>query len=295
MIEETKNTTDSTSQEASEEQKAQSVDNEVSKEEPFLEIEVEDKELFHQMMNAGVFYGRSKSRTNPLTKKYILTTRSGFEVIDMQKAIVHLKKAGEILKKKIAEGGTVLLVGTSPAVKKPVKNIAERLGLLYVTERWLGGTLTNFKTITKRISYFKKLKSDKASGSLDKYTKKERLKIDKELVKLEKLFGGIEELNDLPSLMFIADIKKNEFAAKEARQKNIPVIAFLNTDANPKLIDYPIPANDRNPKSVELLMEYLANEAEEGKRLALIRKDEDKKGDKPEAESPQRKIAEVKE
>ena len=134
---------------------------------------------------------------------------------------------------------------------------------------------TNFKTITDRINYFKKLKEDKVAGKLEKYTKKERLDIDKELVKLDRLFGGIETLNKLPAMMFIADLTENQYAALEAKQKGIPVVALLNTDADPKLADHIIPANDRNPKSIELIMNYLEEQANEGKKQALLKKEED--------------------
>jgi len=248
--------------------------NEVSGEEPSLNVE--EKELFHQMMEAGVFYGRSKSKTNPLLKKFILTTRSGFEVIDLQKAIEHLKRAGDVLKNVIANNGVILFVGTSPACKNIIKETAEKLESPYVTERWLGGTLTNFKTISARISYFKKLKEDKSAGRLIKYTKKEQLEKDKELLKLERLFGGIETLDKLPSMIFIADLSQNQYAAKEAKQKKIPVIGFLNTDTDPTLVDYPIPGNDRSSASVVLLMKFLEEAALEGKKEALLKKEEPK-------------------
>ena len=245
---------------------------EVSPEE--LSLEVEEKELFYQMMEAGVFYGRSKSKTNPLTRKYILTTRSGVEVINLQSAIKHLKEAAEVLKKVMADKGLVLFVGTSPAAKSVIRGVAERLESPFVTERWLGGTLTNFKTIKDRIDYFKKLKDDKETGELEKYTKKEQLKMSKELAKLDKLFGGIERLDKMPALLFIADLVKNEYAAREAKQKGIPIIAFLNTDADPKLVDHPIPANDKNRESIKLLMKYLEEAANEGKMQAAMKKEE---------------------
>lgn len=259
-------------EEASEEQRVQETTNEVSPEEPSLEVE--EKELFHQMMEAGVFYGRSKSKTNPLTREYILTTRSGFEVINLQGAIKHLKDAAEVLKKVMADKGLVLFVGTSPAAKSVIRGVAERLESPFVTERWLGGTLTNFKTIKSRIDYFKKLKDDKETGELKKYTKKEQLKMSKELAKLDKLFGGIESLDKMPSLLFIADLVKNEYAAREAKQKGIPIIAFLNTDADPKLVDHPIPANDKSRESIKLLMKYLEEAANEGKMQAATKKEE---------------------
>lgn len=272
MTEETNSTKKSSLLEVSEEQD-ENID-EVSQEE--TSFTAEEQELFDRMMEAGVFYGRSKSKTNPLTKNFILTTRSGFEVIDLKSAIDNLKKASDFLKNVFAGGGTVLFVGTSPASKNAIRKTAEKLESPYVSERWLGGTLTNFKTISDRINYFKKLKEDKRTGKLEKYTKKEQLDKDKELMKLERLFGGIESLEKIPSAMFIADLSENGYAAREAKQKGVPVVAFVNTDTSPKLVSYPIPGNDRNASSVELLMEYIEREAEEGKKEGKRRQEEAK-------------------
>lgn len=248
-------------------------ENEVSPVEPSLSPE--DRELFHQMMEAGVFYGRSKSKTNPLMKKYVAMTRSGFEVIDLEKTILKLKEAAVMLKERVASGDTVLFVGTSPAVKQKVEKTAKKLGMPYVTERWLGGTLTNFDTIAKRISHFKKLKDDKAKGRLEKYTKKEQLSIDRELAKLTRLFSGIEGMDGLPDVLFIADITENEYAAKEARQIGIPVVSMLNTDANPELADYGIPANDRSLESAELVIGYLEEAMSGDKGVVSARQEAD--------------------
>ncbi|MBI2011043.1 MAG: 30S ribosomal protein S2 [Candidatus Colwellbacteria bacterium] len=220
-------------------------------------VNPEDAALFEEMMRAGVFYGRSKSRTNSAMKKYILTTRAGFEVIDLSETISSLKSAAEAIKKVLQARGKVLLVGTSPAVKTAVKILAEKFSLPYVTERWLGGTITNFKVINERVNYFKKLKDEEVKGEWDKYSKKEKIKFKRELDKLERLFAGISTLERLPALVFIADLAENDLAAKEAKQKGIPVAAFVNTDADPALVDYPVPANDRNIKSIEILLREL--------------------------------------
>jgi len=280
-------------EEAVEEQIVQEIKDEISEEE--LPLDIEDKDLFNRMMEVGVFYGRSKSKTNPLTKKFIAANRSGFEIIDLQKSITHLKKACEAIEKVVANKGSILFVGTSPASKKVLRKVAEELESPYVTERWLGGTLTNFKTITDRINHFKKLKEDRSAGKLEKYTKKERVKLDKELVKLERLFGGIEFLDRMPSMMFIADITENKHAANEARKKGIPITALINTDANPNFVDYPIPANDRNLKSTELVMEYIKQAVEDGKKKALVIESENKlKAEKEAAEEASKKSSEVK-
>lgn len=222
-----------------------------------------EEEMLREMMEVGVFYGRSKARTNPLMKGYVLATRAGFEVIDLKQTIVALDKAAEFIKG--TGRGSILLVGTSPAAKSVVKDAAEKFDLPSVTERWLGGTLTNFKIILERINQFRKLKADIAAGKFEKYTKKERLEFDRKLAKLEILFGGVEKLDRLPSLVLITDLAANTLAAKEAKRTNIPVLAFVNTDADPRLADYKIPANDKNPKSIKLLLDYLAEAIEQTK------------------------------
>ncbi len=236
-----------------------------------LALTPEEQELFHRMMEVGVFYGRSKSRTNPLMKEFILTTRSGFEVIDVGKTIAGLKDASRVIEEVIKTNGLILLVGTSPAVKWSIKEAATKLGLPYVTERWLGGTLTNFKIISNRITQFRKLKVGREAGEFEKYTKKERLKIERELAKAETLFGGLEKMDRFPALLFIADLTQNTLAAREAKQKGVPIVAFLNTDANPELADYKIPANDRSPQSIQLLMEYLVEVVERAKIASLVK------------------------
>lgn len=214
----------------------------------------EDTEAIKHMMDLGVFYGSSKARTNPKMRKYILTNRSGFSVIDLEKTLEGLKRTTAAIEEVVVSGGTVLLVGISPSVKGAIEEMAQELGLPYVAERWLGGTLTNFETISKRISYLKKLKEDKANGDWDKYTKKEQLDLEKELMKLSRFFGGLEKMNKLPQMVFVADVSSDVTPAKEAKSLSIPVAGIINTDANPKLVDYGIAANERNAKSVEFVL-----------------------------------------
>lgn len=226
-------------------------------EEPVLTPE--EGEMLRQMMEVGVFYGRSKARTNPLMKDYVLATRAGFEVIDLEETIASLGKVADFIKGRVSvDKGPILLVGTSPAAKTVIKEMAERLDLPAVTERWLGGTLTNFKIISERINQFKKLKADIAAGKFEKYTKKERLELDRELARSEILFGGIEKLDRLPSFMVIADLTANTIAAREAKRTGVPIIALVNTDADPRLADHIIPANDKNPKSIKFILGQLA-------------------------------------
>ncbi len=220
-------------------------------------LDPEESKLMQEMMELGIFYGRSKSRANPKMKPFIVSNRSGFGVINLRKTYAALQKLDEVVADAVQKQGLILLVGTSPSVKGVIKAVANELGLPYVTERWLGGTLTNFDTISKRIKYFRKLKEDKESGELAKYTKKEQLKLERELFKLEKFFGGISNLDKIPVLVFVADLKNNELAAKEAKEVGVKVVGILNTDANPDLVDYGIPANDRNRKGMEFLVNRL--------------------------------------
>lgn len=229
----------------------------------------DDEMHLRLMMEASVFYGHGRSRTNPKMRPYILATRSGMEVINLIKTMEALDKATKAIEGAIKAGGTVLLVGTTPATKNAVKDTAIRLGLPYVTERWLGGTLTNYGTISERIARFRKLKADRAAGKLEKYTKKERLDIDKELVKLEELFGGVETLEGMPSLVVVTDLRENEIAAREAKRMHIPVVGVVNTNGNPDIVDFSIPANDRSPKSIALLLSYIEKAVERARNAAL--------------------------
>lgn len=224
-----------------------------------------EEEKIKSMVENHVFYGHLKNRTNPKMKASILSTKSGVEIIDLKKTSEQLDKAATFIKNKVKNGGNVLFVGTTPTSKFTVKETAIRTGMPYVVERWLGGTLTNFKTIRDRVNHFKKLKQDKEAGNLQKYTKKERLDIDEELIKLERFFGGIVDMDKLPSVIFIADINADDIVAREARKTGTPSVAFVNTNSDPEKVDYPIPANNRNSESVALLLSTIEKAVEEGK------------------------------
>jgi len=213
--------------------------------------------VLEEMMKVGLFLGHRKSKTHPRMKSFVYATRNGIEIIDISKTLESLDKALEFVKSKVSKGGSVMLVGTTPVAKQVVKEYAEKLNMPYVVERWLGGTLTNFKTLAKRVAYFKKLKTDKASGKLEKYTKKERLDIDREIVKLNTNFSGTENMEVLPQVMFVVDATHNMIAIKEAKKMRIPVVAMMNTDLNPETIEYPIPCNDRTKEGIRWIMEKL--------------------------------------
>ena len=207
------------------------------------------------MLKAGVHFGHQKAKRHPKMEDYVYAVRNNVSIIDLRQSLEKLEEAREFAKKIAEQKGTILFVGTKKQTKKIVKEVAEKCGMPYVTERWLGGTLTNFKIILKRVEKFKKMRSEKESGEWkDKYTKKEQMEFGKDIERMELKFGGIKDLNKLPEALFIADPKENETAVKEAKIMNIPVIALADTDVNPSEISYPIPANDDAIQSIKIMV-----------------------------------------
>jgi len=225
-------------------------------------------EALKELVDAGVFCGRRKSKTHPRMKQFIFGNRSGIEIIDLQKTLAQLQRATEFLKERVAAGATVLFVGTQPAAEDGVKEAAEKLNFPWVVNRWLGGTLTNFKIIQKRIEYFKKLKADRESGALLKYTKKERVGIEGELKRLQELWGGLEGLNGRPDVLVVVDANLHHIAIHEARMLGIPVVALINTDSDPESVEYPVVGNNKSRKSTEWFLGALTVVMLEGKASA---------------------------
>lgn len=223
-----------------------------------------DAGLMEEMAKAGILFGRKRTRTNPRMKKYIFTTRNGMEVFDLTQTIDLVERAKEFIKEVSKSGRPILLVGTEPAASEAVKGLGERFGLPFVIERWLGGTLTNFESLNKRLNYYMTLKSDKETGKLDKYTKKERVVIEKEIERLTRLFGGLERLSQLPGAVIVFGADAHEIAIAEARRMKIPVVAVANTSANPDAIDYIIPANDNSRLSAVWIADAVAQALEAG-------------------------------
>jgi len=209
------------------------------------------------MLEAGVVYGHRKSKTHPKMKPHIFSTRNGIELIDLPGALAALDRTKSFLKEKIAGGANVLMVATQPAAQRIIEDFAKNHGFPYMTERWLGGILTNFKVINTRINYYLDLKAKKDKGELDKYTKKERAKIDKELGKMGKSFSGLTTLTKLPEILFVVDSGEHMTAINEARLLKIPVIAIASTDCDPAKADYLIPSNDHSKTSIEWILKYL--------------------------------------
>ena len=208
-----------------------------------------------EMMEAGVHLGHRVSRLHPKMKDYVFGVRNTIHIIDLEKTVVEFEKALNFIKELVEKRGTIILVGAKTPLKSLVKKTAIECNIPYVSERWLGGTFTNFKIILERIKYFRELERKKKEGELDKYTKKERVDFDKELKKLELKFGGIKNLDKIPEAIFVCDVKKDILAVKEARIKGVKIVAIVDTNIDPNLVDYAIPANDDAITSVRYILE----------------------------------------
>ena len=217
------------------------------------------------MLKSGVHFGHQLSKRHPKMKPFIFMSKNGFHIIDLEQTQVKLSEALDFVKTIAANGGTVLFLGTKKQAQPIIIKAAKACGMPYITERWLGGTLTNFAAISKVINKYRRLKEQKVKGELAKYTKKEQLEFDKETSKLEKMVGGIQELNKIPEAIFICDVKREKTAVSEASRKNVPIVALCDTNANPTNIAYPIPANDDAIKSIELITILVAEAITEGK------------------------------
>ena len=208
-----------------------------------------------EMIRAGLHLGHRTSRTHPKMKPYLYGTRNTVHIIDLEKTVEKFREALDFIRQIISENKILLLVGTKIQAKDLVKSTAEECGLPYVNERWIGGTLTNFEIIRKRVKYFNELEAKRKQGELEKYTKKEKAKIDRELQGLEKRFGGIKDLEILPDAIFVLDMRKDALAMKEARMKGIRVIGVADTNVDPNLADYPIPGSDDAVSSIRYVLE----------------------------------------
>ncbi len=215
--------------------------------------------VVEQMFKAGAHYGYSKTRRHPSLSKYIYATKNKGDIIDLEKTNVMLEDAEEFVKSLGAAGKVVLFVGTKPEAKEAVKSVAESLSMPYVAERWIGGTLSNFTEIKKRITELENYQKDSKEGALDKYTKKERVVMAKKMEKLARYYTGLLGLKKAPSAIYIVDAKSEHIAATEARKSGIPVISLVNSDSNIKGIDYPIVANDSGIPSIKFFTAAVAN------------------------------------
>ena len=211
-----------------------------------------------EMQTAGLHFGHRVSRLHPKMKPYVSGIKNNVHIIDLDRTQKDLEKALHFISKLVSEGKTLLFVGTKIQMKQLVKSNAELSAMPYVIERWLGGTFTNFETILKRVQYYKELENKKATGELEKYTKKERSLFDKELEILRKKFEGVKHMSRLPDAVLILDVKKDLTCAKEARRKGISIVGVVDTNIDPTLVDYPIPANDDAISSVKYILEKIS-------------------------------------
>lgn len=226
------------------------------------------------LLKAGAHFGHMTSRWNPAMSKFIFTEKNGIHIIDLRKTQVLADIARDAAYDAAAKGKIILFVGTKPQAKAIVSEQATRAGMNYVSERWLGGMLTNFATIRKSIKRLGMIDKMEQDGTYEKITKKERLMLDRERDRLRKVFGGIEFMTRLPGAIFVVDIKKEHLALKEAKTLGIPVIAVVDTNCDPNLVDYPIPANDDSNATIELLSSLIADAVLEGTEIARNRQAE---------------------
>ncbi len=217
-----------------------------------------------QLLEAGVHFGHQTRRWNPKMKPYIFGARNGIYIIDLQKTVKLFKVAYEFVVETVANGGTVLFVGTKKQAQESIVEEATRCGMPYVSHRWLGGMLTNFQTIRQGIDKLKKLDAMFEDGTIERFKKKEVLRMDRKRQKLERNLGGIKEMDRLPQAVFIVDSKQEEIAVKEARKLGIPVVALVDTNCDPDLIDYIIPSNDDAIRAIRLLTSRIADAVLEG-------------------------------
>ena len=219
-----------------------------------------------QLLEAGVHFGHQTRRWNPKMAPYIFTERNGIYIIDLQKTVKMLEEAYSFVRDLSAQGGTILFVGTKKQAGESIRDEAARCGMYFVNARWLGGMLTNFKTIRRRIDRLAQLRTMQEDGTFDRLPKKEVVKLELEIEKLEKYLGGIKEMKKLPSAMFVVDPRKEKIAVSEARKLGIPIVAIVDTNCDPDEIDYIIPGNDDAIRAVKLISATMANAVIEGRQ-----------------------------
>ena len=235
-----------------------------------------------QLLEAGVHFGHQTRRWNPKMATYIFTERNGIYIIDLQKTVKKLEEAYFFVRDMAASGESILFVGTKKQAQDAIKEEAERCGQFYVNARWLGGMLTNFKTMRTRIARLNQLQKMQADGTFDLLPKKEVIKLQLEIAKLEKYLGGVKEMKKLPGALFVVDSRKEKNAIAEARKLNIPIVAIVETNCDPDEIDYVIPGNDDAIRAIKLISQTMANavlEGKQGEQLEVEAKADDAKAE----------------
>ena len=239
---------------------------------------VKDKEI-EKMFDAKLHFGHKRTKKHAKMQPFIYGTRNGIDIIDLLETKKYIKEALDFLKEAKKKDYLILFVGTKAPAKRLLRELAEKNDMPYVSERWIGGTLTNFEIISSRVKYLKETQEKIEKKEFEKYKKKERIKIDKEMAKIERKIGGLKKLSRIPDLMFIVDIEEEKIAVKEAKTKKIPIIGICDTNGDPRLADYPILANDESISSLK----YIFNKAEEalsGKEEKKVEKSEEKAEEK---------------
>lgn len=219
-----------------------------------------------QLLEAGVHFGHQTRRWNPKMKNYIFTERNGIYIIDLQKTVRKMEEAYDFIRNIASEGGNILFVGTKKQAQESIQEEAQRCGMFFVNQRWLGGMLTNFKTIRKRVDRLYELEQMEQDGVFEVLPKKEVLNLRREQERLEKYLGGIKKMTDLPQALFVVDPRKERIAILEARKLQIPIVAIVDTNCDPDEVDYVIPGNDDAIRAVKLLTEKMADAVLEGKQ-----------------------------
>jgi small subunit ribosomal protein S2 len=217
-----------------------------------------------QLLESGVHFGHQTRRWNPKMKRFILTDRNGIYIIDLRQTLDYIDKAYDYIRTTVAEGGSILFVGTKKQAQEAVAEQAQRVGMPFVNHRWLGGMLTNFSTVFKRLQRMKELEALEQTGATQGYTKKEALQLSREKIKLTKTLGGLRDMQRVPAAVWIVDTKKEHIAVDEARKLGIPVIAVLDTNCDPDEVDFPIPGNDDAIRSAALLTRVVADAVADG-------------------------------
>ena len=239
------------------------------------------------LLESGVHFGHRTNKWHPSMRPFIFTERNGIHILDLQQTVKSLTTAYNLVRDTVADGGVVLFVGTKRQAQETIKEEAERCGMPYVTERWLGGTLTNWTTISQRISELERLEKLHETGEINSYTKKEALMIDREINRLLIRLSGVRNMKRIPDLIFIIDVSREETAVHEANLKDVPVIAMVDTNCDPSNVDYVIPSNDDAIRAIKLMVSKIADAVIEGKS---IRKEDDM-GDQDEFPATKEKVA----
>ena len=237
-------------------------------------IQEEGTVTMKALLEAGVHFGHQTRRWNPRMKNYIFATRNGIHIIDLQQTLGLLEGACEFISEVVASGGDALFVGTKRQARETIVNEAQRCGAFYIDTRWLGGTFTNFTTIQKRIDYLVRLEEQELKGQFSVLSKREGQKLEEKIVKLNRYLGGIKAMTKLPGCVFLIDIGKEKIAVAEAQRMGVPIVALVDTDADPDLVNYPIPGNDDAIRSIRLVTRKIADAVLEGMhRRAAIETD----------------------